>query len=342
MPGENGLELTQWIRQQDENLSVVLLTAFDQKEIVKESLRAGVVAFVEKPLQPEAFVAIIRSAVARTLKYRKIRRHRYRVDSQIGSGGLGQVYRAWDYELQRFVALKRIHTPARLPSHDPQQLFGEAIRLAQLQHPNIVHVFDCGVDADGPFLVMELLQGQTLDQAVRRSPAWPETWLVDLAGQCLDALIAAHTLDLIHLDIKPSNIMVTDMPGGSFHVKILDFGLARFLEPTPLAGPVQTGAAYGSPLYLAPERIRGEPGDGRTDLYSLGCSLYLAAARRDGFAGADLNDVLYRHLQHDVRPLEQVRPDLAPAFCAWIMRLIQANPEDRPASALAAKMSLAR
>lgn len=338
MPGPNGVEFAQILRRDDENLAVVLLTAVDNKEVVKESLRVGIFDFIEKPLKPEPFLEVVRSAIQQTIKHRKNRKQRYFLEGKIGEGGLGQVYRAWDDELRRHVALKRLQSPEG--GVDPQEIFGEAIRLARLQHPNIVNVFDCGVDTQGPFIVMELLEGHTLETAILESDPWPEMKLRSLANQCLDALIAAHGLDMLHLDIKPANITLATMPGGGFHCKILDFGLARFMKKLQTVSPNERNCFYGSPFYVAPEFYNKEPIDVRSDLYSLGCLLYFAASKEDAFFGMSVEDVRKRHVDHIVTDLHKVCPHLGKPFCAWVMKLFERLPANRLPTALAAKEKL--
>ncbi|MBI4028667.1 MAG: response regulator [Verrucomicrobia bacterium] len=341
MPDKNGVELARWIKQQDENISIVMLTRMDDKDVVKQSLRVGATDFVEKPVRPAHLADVIQTAIQQTIKRRKRRTGRYILGPRIGGGGLGEVYQAWDNELSRSVALKYPHHPKTLAGGDPAVLFGEAIRLARLQHPNIVNVFDCGVDAKGPFIVMELLHGQTLDEAVESSPSWPVLKISQLADQCLDALVAAHQLNLIHLDIKPANIMLLDLPGGSFHAKILDFGLSQFIHTSISSSADGEKSIYGTPLYAAPEIYHREAVDHRTDLYALGCSLYLAAAKKDAFSALSVQAVYERHLNHDVIDLYRLRPDLGMGFCSWMMRLMEPDPANRPPTALAAKESLA-
>jgi CheY-like chemotaxis protein/tRNA A-37 threonylcarbamoyl transferase component Bud32 len=339
MPDETGLDLTRRIKQYEENISVILLTARDEKELVKESLRAGIFDFVEKPLAPDRFITVVQAAIQQTAKYRKDRKQRYFIEGKIGEGGLGQVHRAWDNDLRRHVALKRLHKKENLSSQDPAKLFGEAIRLARLQHPNIVNIFDYGLDSNGAFIVMELLKGRTLDEAVHSSPPWPLEKLRNLANQCLDALIAAHDLNLIHLDIKPPNIMLLDLPSGSFHAKILDFGLSQQFT-TLLKTDHNNETVFGSPLYVAPEVYQGETLDCRTDLYALGCSIFLAATGKDAFFADSIQHVRKRHLNHDVANLQELRPDLKKSFCEWVMSLIEANRTSRPPTAFQAKADL--
>jgi DNA-binding NarL/FixJ family response regulator len=263
---------------------------------------------------------------------------RYVVEKKIADGGMGETYRAWDNELKRHVALKRVGNK-RAKAPQTIRLIREAIRLARVQQPNIVNIFDFGRDEHGPFLIMEFLEGETLEKSVLSSALWLQQELSLLAHQSLDALIAAHQLNLLHLDLNPSNIMLVRGPLNSFHVKILDFGLSDFkkLETPEIKTKTET---YGTPLYAAPEIFERKPVDARTDLYALGCILYFTAGKGDAFSASTIQEIAVRHVSHETIPLWERRPDLNKAFCAWVMRLIEASPADRFVSALAAKTAL--
>ena len=163
---------------------------------------------------------------------------RYEIRGKIGQGGLGAVYRGYDTRMNREVAIKRIsHTEddPDLQEESTRQLIKEAGALASLQHPHIVTVYDVGSDEDGPYVVMELISGKTLDELIERAPL---TWqdFRELAMQTQEALIAAQELNLIHSDLKPSNLMLTWLPSGKFQVKIVDFGLATLAQSQTQTG----------------------------------------------------------------------------------------------------------
>jgi serine/threonine-protein kinase len=251
---------------------------------------------------------------------------RYQVQEPIGKGGAGQVYRAWDTQLNRWVALKRLH--GGLNAEDQQ----EATTMATLQHPNIVTLFDFGADAEGPFVIMELLEGENLDEVVARG-VFPLAEFAQLARQALEGLIAAHHVGLIHRDLKPSNVMLTWLPSGAFQVKILDFGLAKFISAPQLQTVHQDGTMLGSVFVMAPEQFNRQPLDERTDLYALGCLLYYTLAGQFPFRGETIQDVMIAHLQHHVENLETIRRDLPAALCRWVMRLLCAEPSHRYSNA---------
>jgi serine/threonine protein kinase len=259
---------------------------------------------------------------------------RYEIRGKIGQGGLGSVYRGYDKRMNREVAIKRI-----AQADDPEsqregtdQLIQEAGALASLQHPNIVTVYDVGTDDDGPYVVMELINGRTLDELIERAPL---TWqdFKEMAMQTQEALIAAHELNLIHSDLKPSNLMLTWLPSGKFQVKIVDFGLARLVQSQSREDLESIEAVFGSIFFMPPEQFERAPLDARSDLYSMGCVYYQALAGRYPFDGMTGNEVMSSHLDHRVSPLQHVRAGIPRWACDWIMWHLNRHPHDRPESA---------
>ncbi len=260
---------------------------------------------------------------------------RYEIRGKIGQGGLGAVYRGYDTRMNREVAIKRISVATGdtgLQEESTRQLIKEAGALASLQHPNIVTVYDVGADEDGPYVVMELISGKTLDELIERAPlTWPD--FRELALQTLEALIAAQELGLIHSDIKPSNLMLTWLPSGKFQMKIVDFGLATLTQAQSLEDLQEIEAVFGSIFFMAPEQFERVPLDARSDLYAMGCVYYQALTGKYPFNGETGQDVMVAHLHHRVIPLQDIRSDIPLWTCDWIMWLINRMPEDRPESA---------
>ena len=259
---------------------------------------------------------------------------RYEIRGKIGQGGVGAVYRAYDTVLSREVAIKRI-----LPDEDvdpnsdaAKQLTKEAGALSALQHPHIVTIYDVGTDKDGSFVVMELLQGKTVDTVVEKAVfTWPD--FREFAMQTQEALIAAQDLNLVHRDLKPSNIMLTWLPSGKFQVKIVDFGLAKFTPKPSLQTIDQKDSIFGSIFFMAPEQFERVELDGRTDLYAMGCVYYYALTGMHPFDGETGPQVMVAHLDHRVYPLHEIRPDIPRWVSDWIMWHINRLPEHRPAKA---------
>jgi serine/threonine protein kinase len=260
---------------------------------------------------------------------------RYEIKGKIAQGGLGSVYKAHDLRMSRDVAIKRILIDANdktFTSEATRQLIKEASALASLQHPNIVTIYDVGQDDEGPFVVMELLTGQTLEEIVSNgSFTWED--FRQLAMQSLEAIIAAQELQIVHRDIKPGNIMLTWLPSGKFQVKVVDFGLAKLSTKPSLQTIDQSDGVFGSIYFMGPEQFERIPIDQRVDLYALGSVFYYALTGTYAFDGENVVEVMTSHLQHHVTSIEEVRAGIPLWVCNWIMWLINRQPADRPASA---------
>lgn len=260
---------------------------------------------------------------------------RYEFKGKIGQGGLGSVYRAHDLRMNREVAIKRIITNVddeTLSVEATGQLMQEAGALASLQHPNIVTVYDVGNDGDGPFVVMELLMGDTIEDAIlKASLTWAD--FRQLAMQTMEALIAAHDHDIVHRDLKPSNIMLTWLPSGKFQVKIVDFGLSKLSLKPSLQTIDQLDGVFGSIYFMAPEQFERVPIDLKVDLYAIGCVYYYALTGMYPFDSDTAAGVMAAHLQHHVTPIQEIREGIPLWACDWIMWHINRDPADRPATA---------
>lgn len=249
--------------------------------------------------------------------------NRYRIESELGRGGVGVVYRAHDTLLDRAVAIKVLGETAG-GTEGRARLLREAQAVAKLDHPHIVPVYDVGEINDTPFIVMQLVVGQSLRET---GPLpLPAERSIIVASQLCEALGHAHQRGIVHRDLKPENIILT--PEGA--AKLMDFGLAHSQGASHLT---QEGTLVGTLFYLAPEQILGEPVDGRADLYALGVILYELTTGRLPFAGNDVLNVISHHLHSPVEPPRTHRADLPPALDALIVRLLSKQPEDRPASA---------
>jgi tetratricopeptide (TPR) repeat protein len=245
---------------------------------------------------------------------------RYRLDAELGRGGMGIVYRAHDTLLDRDVAIK-VLSSGGLGSEGRARLLREAQAVAKLNHPNIVKVFDAGKSAGISFVVMELLEGDSLYEA--RPTALEQ--IVQIMRQVCSALDHAHTHGIVHRDLKLENVIVS--PNGT--VTLTDFGLARSVASRDSL----EGALVGTVFYIAPEQALGQPIDGRTDLYALGVMLYELTARRLPFGGDDPLVVVSQHLYAPVVPPSTYNPAIPPTLDALIVSLLAKEPQDRPASA---------
>src|SRR5439155_3370304 len=225
----------------------------------------------------------------------------------LGQGGMADVYSALDRLLGRHVAIKLMRVGL---ASDPQAVarFGrEARAVAALCHPNIVSVFDVGLEGNAPFIVMELVQGETLSELIwRQSPLAPER-VAEIGEAVAQALAFAHDVGIVHRDVKPGNIMLA--PAGV--VKVLDFGIARAASWAPSTDPP---SVQGTAEYLSPEQAQGNPIDGRSDIYSLGLVLYEMLAGQVPFVGDTPLAVIYKQIHEEPPALRSIRADVPPVL----------------------------
>ncbi len=244
---------------------------------------------------------------------------KYEVAEQIGVGGFGVVYKAWDPYIQRWVALKQC---SAAEEETTQRFFREAQLAGALQHPNITLVFDFGIEDGTPYFVQELLSGIDLDDLLRRGPLTLPAAIAILLQVCA-GLEYAHGRGIVHRDIKPGNIRV--MEDGS--VKIMDFGIAKSTQsPSRLT---QTGVALGTAGYLAPEQLAGKPLDARTDLFSLGVMAYEVVAGTRPFIGPSVSNVIYQILNERPAPLRQRNSACPERLEKAILKALARDPDDR-------------
>lgn len=247
--------------------------------------------------------------------------NRYRIDRELGQGGMGMVYKAHDELLDRDVAIKILNRSA-LGTEGRVRMLREAQAAAQLNHPNIVSIYDAGESENIPFIVMELVDGDSLYE--KRPAGLLE--MLGIARQICLALDHAHSHNIVHRDLKPENVLVNILD----QVKLTDFGLAR-----SIASRITTeGSIAGSVLYLAPELALGQVFDGRADLYALGVILYELTAGEPPFTADDPLAIISQHLHAPVVPPRARNEHIPTGLDALIQQLMSKQPEDRPASAL--------
>lgn len=246
-------------------------------------------------------------------------RLRYELIEELGRGAMGIVYKAKDNELEELVALKIL--PENL-SQNPDALMrfrAEARSARRLAHPNVVRIHDIGEEMGRKYISMEYVQGSDLKRHLRQKKKFPPDEVLPIAVQVCRALDYAHSMGIVHRDIKPANIMITD----DGIVKVSDFGIAKILETT---SETVAGAIIGTPLYMSPEQIQGQPIDNRADIYSLGIMLYELLTGKPPFIEGDL---AYQHLRVPPKPIEGVPDPLHGAM----MQCLQKNREQRWPSA---------
>ena len=249
-------------------------------------------------------------------------RDRYEVVAEIGEGGMGVVYKAIDKELQRPVALKMLHHAHSNDEMWKARFEKEAKALAKLNHPSIVTLYDFFKMEDKHFLVMELLEGKTGKELLEETGAIPFPELIQMFRRVIKALAHAHRNKIIHRDIKPNNIMITN----SGEVKIMDFGIARTKDSPHMT---QVGYTLGSVLYMSPEQIRNpQEVDERSDIYSLGITMFEMATGKPPFMDPDSSqpDILIKHLSVEPPSPRAINPDVPETLERAIIRALQKNP----------------
>ncbi len=250
----------------------------------------------------------------------------YRVLKVLGEGGMGMVFQAEDPGLERLVALKVMKPEKKTDDIARQRFLQEARAAAKMQHENIVTIYQVGEDRGIPYLAMQFLHGESLDERLRRECRLPIAEVIRIGREMADGLAAAHQHGLIHRDIKPPNVW---LEAPAEHVKILDFGLARNAQHLTCIGLVM-----GTPSYMAPEQARGNlPLDHRCDLFSLGCVLYHMTSGREPFRRVDAMATLLALALVEPPSLREARPDAPPGLIELIERLLAKNPLNRPATA---------
>jgi len=251
---------------------------------------------------------------------------RYEIVAELGRGAVGVVYQARDPQIDRMVALKTILLPGLDPKEEKeyrQRFLVEAQAAGRLQHPGIVTIFDVGEDPEkhDPYMVLEYVTGQSLNQLLVREKKLPLRSALQLAEEIADALDYAHTQGVVHSDIKPANILITE----EGHAKIADFGIAKL----NLAQFTLPGRVLGTPAYMAPEQLSGEPADGRSDLFSLGVLLYAMVTGHSAFHGNSATTVCFKVVNREPVPASAFDLGLPPELDAVISHAMAKDPAQR-------------
>lgn len=256
---------------------------------------------------------------------------RFRIESMLGIGGMGVVYRATDLALGVAVAVKLLR-PELAIRPDAFERFRQELLLArQVSSPRVVRIHDIAQHQDRWLISMDLIEGESLDRLLDRRGALPVDEALKIARQLAEGLAAAHAREVIHRDLKPSNVLID----GQGDARISDFGVARSLGSS---GFTQAGAVVGTPDYLSPEQARGGPIDGRSDLYALGLILYEMLTGQQAFAGTTAAESLSQRLVRAPPPVTVLRPDVPP----WVRRLVDRLLQPRPAHRFADAAALIR
>ncbi|MDA7887895.1 serine/threonine protein kinase [Akkermansiaceae bacterium] len=260
---------------------------------------------------------------------------RYDDEVEIGEGGTAVIFKAYDTKLKRMIALKRFKNNESNVIKDKDDYLCELESASRIHHHNVVSTYDADVDDRGRFMVMELIKGLDLEQSLKDEPLSVKRF-PDFVIQSIDGLQATHNGGLLHLDLKPSNIMISKQASGRDHIKLIDYGRAHvFSEDDSSKNPKGRGL-QGSIYFSSPEFLNEEVLDERADLYSLGCVFYWALSGKRPFDGDNALMVMSAHLQHQVEDIHDLVPDLSKELADWIMSLISNDPKDRPRNTLEA------
>lgn len=257
---------------------------------------------------------------------------RYETGQRLGSGGMSNVYMATDRILERTVAVKILAEHLSDDDRFVARFKREALAVAKLIHPNIVQVYDTGVDDGRHYIVMEYVDGRSGAQILQRQgPVEPET-AADIGVQACAGLDYAHRRGIIHRDVKPGNLMIVGGPvgGGEMTVKLTDFGIARAIEQTRIT---QVGSVVGTAAYLSPEQVRGEEATPATDVYALGVVLYQFLTGRLPYEGSTLAELAVRQQNEKPLPPSTYNDEVPETLGAAVLRALEGDPNRRYASA---------
>lgn len=347
LPGLDGLSLARRLRQEHE-IPVIMLTSVDEEETVALAIQEFAEDYIRKPFRAREMVARVDRLSRRVLREAQatpdadsVRKSlesleafvaerraldnvflgRYQVLDVLGMGAMGTVFRGRDPRLQRSVALKTVHLGSELEAGRKRNLIEmlrrEAVALAQLSHPHVVAVFDLADASDAAFIAMELVEGPSLETLLSRRGRLTPDEVIPLAAGIAGGLAAAHAHGIVHRDIKPANVLL----GRDGSIKVSDFGIAGFLSLA--TGREDSRNLVGTPGYLPPEAIRGEPQQEAGDLFSLGVLMYACLAGRGPFSRSSLPETVAATLRGEFEPLPPQVPDLPASLEHLIGELLE-------------------
>lgn len=271
----------------------------------------------------------------------RVMAERYHILKRIGEGGMGRVYLGEHVKMNRQCAIK-VMSPALVNDHESAARFArEASNAARIIHPNVAAVFDYG-ESDGlVYLVMEYVEGEPLARILAREAPLPVERALFLARQIADGLGAAHELGIVHRDLKPDNILVARNKAGREVAKVVDFGIAKAIQENAGDALTRTGLVIGTPEFMSPEQLLGDPIDARSDLFALGCIMHLMLTASPPFAAPTREQMIKRRLSEDAPHIQQLDPGLPDSLDRIVHRLLARSPRDRYGSAVELRDALA-
>jgi eukaryotic-like serine/threonine-protein kinase len=261
---------------------------------------------------------------------------RYQIERLLGGGGMATVWSGRDLRLDRPVAIKKLSGEGLRQPKALERFDREARAVGRLSHPNVVAVYDFGIQGSEPYLVMELVQGPTVAMLLADGPL-PVVDVLAVGSQVCDGLEAAHAAGIVHRDIKPANLILA----ANGVVKICDFGVARLLDTAGNGNLTGPATAMGSPSYMAPEQIGAGPVDPRTDLYALGCTMYAMLVGHPPFTAGGPFGIVHQHITRPPGPLRLRRPDAPLEVEALVDELLAKRPDERPPDAATVRARIA-
>src|SRR5439155_10352037 len=254
---------------------------------------------------------------------------RYRIESVIGEGGMGKVYKAHDNDLDRTVALKLVRLELANNAESMQRLKQELLLASRISHKNILRIHDLGDVGGVKFISMAYVQGRDLHEVITECGRQPVDRTVHIAKQLAGALEAAHAEGVVHRDLKPRNVLVDQAD----QVYVSDFGLAKSLESASATAMTRTGEVLGTPRYMSPEQAESKPVDHRSDIYSFGVMLYEMVTGDAPFAGESMLQVMYQHVAQKPKNPKEANPELPDYLAQIILRCLEKDPALRYQSA---------